>query len=412
MVGLAAIALIAQSAFGADTLRTPGGPEALWSRAPGPVVALRLSVPLPRDLPTGAAELLQELARPEAEAAARRSGAALRLSTSGDEATFAVTGPATAFDALMGLLRAATSHAPDLAVASLRAARARAEDRVLAALEQPEPRLRALLGTRLRGETASGPALDRIEPEAIRALARRLYDPGRLRLVLVGGPPPEIVRSALAGWARTAPGPGDAVGSAARPAAPEAEPVPLPRPQAHHAWAAIGLPADADQGTLAVAAALIGRRLVAAGLRSGAAEGWLLDGRGLLVVLGGAARGDPEVAGAARITAFPAEDDADVPALARFLRRMVAEAATLASPAAVDDAATELRRRLLMEARTVTGRAALLGTAWGAGSVGGPPGPPLVHEVLGRYDRVTYERVRQLLDAALEARPVLVEVRP
>jgi predicted Zn-dependent peptidase len=423
MHGLAAIALLTQAAFGADTLRTPGGPEALWSRAPGPLVALHLSVPLPRDLPTGAAALLQELARPAAEEAAHRSGATLRLTASDDEATFAVTGPTTAFDALVGVLRAATSPDPDLTAASLRAARARAEDRVLASLEQPVPRLRALLRARLLGAAASGPALERIDPEAVRALARRLYDPGKLRLVLVGGPPPEVVRSALAGWARGALPTAAPSGSSAGPAGVDGEHVPLPRPQAHHAWVATAFAAGpgaldvtADRGVLDVAAALVARRLAAAGVRSGAAEGWLLDGRGVLVVLGGAARDDPDVTGAARITAFPAGADADVPALARFLRRMVAEAAALVSPAAVDDVATELRRRRLMDARTVTGRAALLAAAWGAGSAAEwaawQAPAPAEHIVLGRHDRVRYEQVRALLEATLEARPVLVEVRP
>ena len=75
---------------------------------------------------------------------------------------------------------------PDLAVAPLRTARARAEDRVLAALERPEPRLRALLRARLAGRPATGPDLGRLDPETIRGIAGRLYDPGAAHVVLVG----------------------------------------------------------------------------------------------------------------------------------------------------------------------------------------------------------------------------------
>lgn len=399
MPPLLVLALLAQSPLAVDTLRPDGGPEVLWQRFPSPVVALRLSVPLPQDLPPGTAELLQELARPAAERAADRFGAAVELRVAGEEASIAVTGPAAAFDALVGILRVAVAP-PDLAVAALRTARARADDRVLAALERPAARLRALLRARLDRSAAGGPATERLDPETIRAIAASLHVPARLRVILVGDIPEEIARSAFARWT---------VATAGERTAALDRPPPLPPPEAHHAWAAIAYPLPHHPAVVAVAAELVGRRVRAARVLGGAAEAWTERGRGALVVLGGAARNDPAVAGAARITAFPlAEGEDDVSALARFLRRLVAEAAALASPADVADAASSLRRGILLEAATAPGRAAVLGR-WS-----GPRGSrrPSVHDVLARLQHVTLEEVRTALDGALATSPLLVEVRP
>lgn len=399
MPPILALALLVQAPFAVDTLRPAGGPEVLWQRFPAPLVTLRLSVPLPPDLPAGTAELLQELARPAAERSAERFGAAVELHVGGEEAVTTVTGPASAFDALVGLLRAAVAP-PDLSVAALRSARARAEDRVLAVLEPPAPRLRALLRARLDRTTIGGPATAGMDPETIRGHAALLHDPRGLRVVLVGDVPEAIARSAFDGWSRPPP--------PRRPPGPDALP-PLPRPQAHHAWAALAYPLPHHPAVLAVAAELVSRRVHAADVLGGAAEAWTGRGRDALVVLGGAARDDAVVAGAARITASPvAGGEDEVSALARYLRRLVAEAAALASPEAVADAASSLRRGILLEAGTVPGRAAVLGR-WS-----GPRGSrrPSVHDVLARLEAVTLEEVRAALDSALGGSAVLVEVRP
>lgn len=399
MPPLLALALLVQAPLAVDTLRPDGGPEVLWQRLTSPVVALRLSVPVPPDLPPGTVQLLQELARPAAERSAERFGAAVELQVRGDEAVISVTGSAAAFDALVGILRAAVGP-PDLSVASLRTARARAEDRVLAALERPASRLRALLRARLDRTTAGGPATDHLDPETIRGLAATLHHPAGLRVILVGAVPEEIARSAFGRW--TLPPPG------AYLAAVDALP-PLPRPEAHHAWAAIAYPLPHHPAVLAVAAELVARRVRAAAVLGGAAEAWTERGRGALVVLGGAATDDPQVAGAARITAFPvAEGEDDVSALARFLRRLIAEAAALTSAEDVAVAAASLRRGILLEAATAPGRAAVLGR-WS-----GPRGSrrPPVHDVLERLDGVTLEEVRTALHGALAGSPLLVEVRP
>ena len=399
MPPILALALLVQGPFTVDTVHPEGGPEVLWQRFPSPVVALRLSVPVPPDLPPGTAELLQELARPGAERTAARFGAAIELDVAGDEATLAVTGPAAAFDALVGILRAAVAP-PDLSIAALHAARARADDRVLATLERPASRLRALLRARLDGAPVAGPATDRLDPETLRGLAADLHHPVRLRVVLVGDLPVDIVRSAFARW--TTPPP------IAR--LPSLDSLPsIPRPEAHHAWAALGYPLPHHPAVLAVAAELVSRRLNAAAVLGGAAEAWIGRGGGTLVVLGGAARDDPTVAGAARITAFPlGGDDDEVSALARFLRRLVAEAAALASPESVAEAAASLRRDLILEAATAPGRAGLLGR-WS-----GPQGSrrPSAHDVLERLGRVSLEEVRTALSDALAGSPLLVEVRP
>lgn len=396
---LLALAALLQAPFAMDTLRPAGGPEILWNRHASPLVALRLSVPIDDDLPTGAAELLQELARPAATAEARRFGADLRFHTADDEAVISVTGPAAAFDPLVGILRSAVAP-PDLSVTDLRRARARAEDRIRAALERPVPRLRILLRASLARTEAGGAVLDTLQPERLRSIAHRIHRVDRLRVVLVGAPPAEIVRSAFTHWPRI---------PASDTAYSDPGPGPLPRPQAHHAWAALAYPLQAEHTAVAVAAALVQQRIRAAGLRDGQAEAWTADGGTVLVVLGGAALDDPDVAAAANITAFPADrGDGGVSALARFLRRMIAEAAALAGPASVQEAATTLRSDLLFEARTAAGRAAVLGR-WT-----GPPGAarPTVHDVLVGLEKVDLGDVRDVLAAALAAAPIRAEIRP
>lgn len=400
VLGLIAQGAPVQPPFAVDTLRPTGGPEVLWQRHPSPLVALRLTAPVTPDFPRGAAELLQELARPAATAEARRFGAAVEFRVTADEAVLSATGPAAAFDALVGILRAAVDE-PDVSAASLRRARARADDRVLAALERPVPRLRTLLRARITRENITGAALDRLQPERVRGLAEQVHRPDRLRVVLVGDVPPEIVRSAFSRWPR------HTTFATADPD-PARQP-PLPRPQAHHAWAGLAYRLDAELPAVAVSAALIRDRMRAAGVREGEAEAWTVGGRPVLVVLGGAAPGDPDVVAAARITSFPAGDSDDDPSsLARFLRRMVAEAAALASPAAVADAASALRHAMLLEARTPAGRAELLGR-W-TGPIGARR--PSVHDVLMGLEAVRFDAVRQALDQALATPPLLAEVRP
>ena len=394
MPSLIGLLLAAQATFAVDTLRPPDGPVVLWHRHASPVVALRMTVPLPPDLPPGTAELLQELARPGLQTATAGIGAAFELRVDGDRATIALTGPADAFDALVAALRDATAE-PDLSLAALRTARARAEDRVLASLEQPQPRLAALARARLAGLRPAGPAVDSITPETLRGLAARLFAPTLLAITMVGDVPDEVAWSAFAAWPAPVAPPGSPLFATAPP---------LPRPQAHHAWAALAYQSDADPVTLLVAARLVQRRIDAAGILGGAAEVWTHD-RPVLLVRGGAARNDPDVAGAALITAFPSEPgDDDVSALARFLRRMVAEAAALASPAAVADAARGLRADLLLAARTPAGRAAVL-DRWSAAGAS-------VHDVLARLGDVRLAGVRDVLDGALRATPITVEVRP
>ncbi|MFW6206144.1 MAG: hypothetical protein ACOC5I_02800, partial [Gemmatimonadota bacterium] len=76
---LLTLALVPQAPLATDTVVTAGGPELLLHREESPLVALRLSAPVPMDLPEGSAELIQELARPAAAAAADRLGARFEL---------------------------------------------------------------------------------------------------------------------------------------------------------------------------------------------------------------------------------------------------------------------------------------------------------------------------------------------
>ncbi|MFP4623162.1 MAG: hypothetical protein ACLFRX_03175, partial [Gemmatimonadota bacterium] len=181
-------------------VRPPQGPTVLLHRQAGPLVALRMSAPVEPGLPEGSAELLQELARARATLAAEQVGARLSLRREPGTAVLAVTGPASAFDALAALLRDAVR--PDLDVATLRRARARAEDRVLAELEQPGPRVERLLWHELHGasEPPRGAAAALLSPEDIRHIARRMYHPDRVRITVVGDIPQAAARSAFAGW--------------------------------------------------------------------------------------------------------------------------------------------------------------------------------------------------------------------
>lgn len=321
------------------TLRPSRGPEVLFHPQAGPLVALRLAAP-GVDLPEGSLELLQELARPAARDAAEQIGARLRFRSEDRTAIIAVTGPASAFDAMATLLRAASADL-DLSVTALRAARARAEDRVLAALEQPEPRLRRLLWHRLFGGPApTGATATLLDPEDVRRARQRLYDPARIRITVVGDLPPEVILSAFSLWPSDDSTPG--------PLEPDSLPE-APRPPTHREWAGLGYPVQADPAPLATAATLVQRRLDAAGLQHATARAWHGPTGRALVLVGATEPGDTSVASAA------------VGGVGGVLRRAIAEATALAGAGAVTDARASVRRALLLEARTTSGRAEVIG---------------------------------------------------
>ena len=392
-----AAAVTVQSPLATQRIPLDPGPDLRVHRQASPLVALRLSSPVPPDLPEGSVELLQELARPDTEALAHRFGIALELRHELGRAVIAVTGPEAAFDAMVAILRRAAGE-PDLSVESLRRARARAESRVLARLEQPGPRLRSVLYHRVHGAgEPAGAQATLLPPEAIRRVRARLYDPARSRVVLVGDVPDPVVRSAFSDWPGV-PDPGGRVAVDSSVAA---------RPQAHREWGGLAFPVDADAAVLAVTAELVRHRVARSALRYGAAEAWHGPSP-VLVVLGAAVPGDAEVRTSAGISDLPVRDSAMVAPddMRRYLRRLVAEAAALAGPDAVDRARTAVRRRLLLEARTAAGKAEVIG--WVADAVGGAGGPDAF---LDRVDAVSASAVRALLARVLETPAVTAEAR-
>ncbi|MDX1674035.1 MAG: hypothetical protein R3314_04440 [Longimicrobiales bacterium] len=395
---LAAVVAVPQSPLSTDRVALDSELDLRVHRQTSPLVALRLSSPVPTGLPEGSVELLQELARADTEALAHRFGVALELRHDPGRAVITVSGPEAAFDAMAAILRRATGE-PDLSVASLRRARARAESRVLARLEQPGPRLRGLLHHGVHGgREPLGAEATGLPPEAIRRIRSRLYDPARLRVVLVGDVPDPVIRSAFARW----PGVGDPGG----PIVVDS-PAVAARPQAHREWGGLAFPVEADPAVLAVTAELVRHRVARSALRYGTAEAWP-DPAPVLFVLGAAAPGDAEVRTSAGISELPVRDSVDVAPddMRRYLRRLVAEAAALTGPAAVERARAAVRRRLLLEARTASGKAEIIGRV--ADAVGAGVSPDAY---LDRVDSVRAAEVRALLTRVLETPAVTAEAR-
>lgn len=394
---LLAATLIPQSPLATYPLQPHGGPEVRVHRQATPLVALRLSTPVPVTLPEGAVELLQELARPDAEAEARRFGARVSLRHDLGRAVITVTGPATAFDAMAAILRRAAG-APDLSVAALRRARARAEDRVLARLEQPVPRVRRYLHYGLHGGPEPRDATGtRLGPEAIRRVRAQLYRPGRVRVVLVGDVPDVVIRSAFGDWP-TAPE-GDRAETRVDTGAAVA------RPQAHREWGGIAFPVEGDPTVLAVAAALVQQRVDRSALQYGSVEAWY-DPAPALVLIGAATPGDSVVEASAGISGLAVRDSSAVlpTDVRRYLRRLIAEAAALTGTDAVARARTGVRRRLLLEARTAAGKAEVIGRVTDHCDPGVRPG-----DYLERLEGVDLAEVRRLLRRLLETAAVVGE---
>ncbi len=392
---LLAAALVPQTPLSVDTIQPERGPTVLIHRQASPLVALRLSAPAPVALPEGSAELLQELARPEAQAEARRFGARLDLRHEDGRSIIAVTGPATAFDALVAILRRATGE-PDLSVSALRRARARTEDRVLARLEQPGPRIRRLLRHAVYGGPVPwGAAATGLDPESVRGLRARVYDPARTRVVLVGSIPEAVIRSAFSRWPAAGGGP-VAVGDTTARA----------RPQAHREWGGLAFPVDSDPAVLAVTAELVQERLGRTRLLYGSVEAWH-GPAAALALIGAAAPDDSVVRATAGISALPVQGDSvSAPPVGRYLRRLVAEAAALAGPRAVVEARAAVRRRLLVEARTAAGKAEVIGRI--TDDLAGAITP---ESLLLRLEAVDRTAVRSLLARILETPALVAEAR-
>jgi predicted Zn-dependent peptidase len=409
---MAAVLLAGAAAQGAPLdvveIRPPGGPRVAIHEDRSPLVTVRLSAPVPPDAPEGGPELLQELARPGATEAVARFGGRVMFRHDGGHAVVTVTAPATAFDPVVAVVRRVAGE-PDLATSALRAARSRGEDRVLAALERPATRVRLALWRALYGgPPPSAPAVHTLDREAIRGLRRRIYDPARMRAVVVGPVPVEAIRSAFARWdvETEAPHP---------PTAEDRDPVeaPPPEPEVHFRWAGLGFRTGAEPAAVAVAASLVESRIAGSALRSGLAEAWDGPGGTALVVLGTAVPDDPVVRATAEVgqvrlreeglagRALPPGD------IAGYLRRLIAEAAAVSSRDDVAFAARRLRGRLLVEAGTSEGRAEIIGRL--ADATGRAEAAAHLLQRLGTLEA---DEVRGAVADILDSPAVLIDVRP
>lgn len=375
-----------QDPFAVARLNAPSGPPVLHHPVGAPLVALRLSAPIPEDLPEGAVELLQELARPAATAAADRVGGALAMRRTAGHAVISVTGPAAELDTLVAILRQATGE-PEVSVDRLQRARARAGDRVLESLDRPEPLLRRRLWSALQGTssvTNSGAAV--MDADAIRHAGARLYDPARLRVVVVGPAAPAMLRSAFGAWPapRSQPGPGSAVDPAPRPS----------RVPPLLDWSAEAVRIDAAPAPLAVAARLVDRRARAEDLPHAGVEAWHAPEVAAIVWIGARGLGESRAAGS---------EGGRPPSKSRIARLVGEVLATERLDAAVQVAAGSLRRGLLLEARSPAGRAEVIGRL--ADLLNRPDG---AERLLDGLAGVRPRDVRRVLESALNAPAIRV----
>lgn len=389
--------------------RPEGGPPVLQRPAVAvPLVAIRLSIPLTDGVLPGAARTFAHLAGPELEAAARSVGGTARVQRTPGHVVFSVEGPERSLDVLASALRRAVLEPPFTAQALVRA-RAAAEEEILATLERPDTRARALLRRRVylddAGLETDAAGLSRLTLERLRHLWSAQTSPERMRVVLVGPVPEPLVLAAFGRW--PAPRMQGSPADSAAAAAPE-----RPAPQVLRPWAGIAFRVDgAEPGALAVAAELVRRRVAASALARGLAEVWWQPQGPALAVLG-SAEGDAPALAAARASAPPLRAGPSGEALGAsdlvlYLRRMVAEAAALLKDDQVAAAARSLRWELLYAARTPAGLAELLGAMEDA--TGAADGAARLVESLGR---VSTDAVRALLERMLAATPAFVEVAP
>jgi hypothetical protein len=338
---------------------------------------------------------------------ALRLGAQVESGHAGGRPVHAVVGPATEFTALAELVRAALTGGPP-AAGSLEAARVAAAAARAGVEEVPD----GLLRERLRAEldpvsaaTGSGGAAA-LSGDALPSLRSRVYAPGALLVVVVGGVTAAEALAALGSW----PAASRSGAPQRRAAAPEAERDEsdpgvepgnraVPAPEVNAPWAGVALPVpELAPAVVAVTAEVLQMHMSAVELRQGRAEFWWLR-TGPAVVLIGAA--EVQASGAGNRGRRAGDGPAAV------LRAFPAEAATLLTPEAVATAKRRLRRELLLAARTPQGLAAVLGefTAW-SGDAGAAAA---FHEALGR---VQPRAVAAALARLAETEAIVTELRP
>lgn len=360
------------------------GPAVLVRSSPGaPLVALRLSVPIPAASGSAvAAGVLQALAWDGLRAAAAELGASASVTRTATHAVYRIIGPRASFHQMAALLRRAVSW-PEADARTIEATTARVVHGDLASLETPALRVRHQLRRELFAAAGVG------DPEAVRAPPgpeglqwywRRYFVPQRMAVVVVGDVQPEVAASAFRGWPAPPP--------AGRPPSTTGEARQVP-PEVIYPWAGLGYAgAGVDPAVLMVAAAVLERQLRAAGVREGAAEYWWGGPGGVVVVGSGGGRSGGG-------------------SLASRLLRAIADAAATAGPSTIVEARRALRHTLLFSARTPQGLADLIGEFYDR--TGDPDGAA---EFLDRLKAVDVAAVQRALRMLADASPRVVEFTP
>jgi predicted Zn-dependent peptidase len=382
-------ALAQSSAFAPDTVLMPtGGPRILVLGTPGEgVAALRLAVPLTEGrAEAGAGQILRALALHHMETLARPVGVRVHVSRTPWGLAYEVEGAAADFEYLAYLLREAVAE-PDVSGATFGEIRMTQGTAAARALETPG----GLLMRRLRAGVAPGlppmegtPAtVDRLDGAMVRSVWRRSHQASAMTLVVAAPVVPEVVLAATRGLGAPeadARGPLDA--PAPDRASPDAETL-----RAYYGEAFPSTPvADALP---AVAAILVAHRLgtTADGYELGM-ELWELPNRWALVVTG---------------RAYPRRADA----MRSAVSGAMAAARDALNPDEVERAVAQVRRDVLLRARTAGGLVAVVGRA--AEAEGDARAAAATLDAL---DAVDVDRIRSYMNALIARGPVKAEVRP
>ncbi|HEY8470299.1 MAG TPA: hypothetical protein VIL18_11685 [Longimicrobiales bacterium] len=377
-------------------IRPAGGPLVVVREQPeSRLVAIRVAVEL-REPAGEAARILAEVVRPRLESGAAELGARAAVEVAPSHLVFRVVGPAGEFERLAALLRRGLVVPAGTTATALDAARIQAQARAAAELDTPGPLLRSLLRDALfpalagsqGGETGPAPLTAERLAQWWAATAR----PSRVAVTVAGGVEAALVAAEFEDW----PAAGAARDRERGPQRPAPQRASPPAPQVVYRAAGLGYRAHRlDPAVLAVAAALLERRLARSGIPGATAELWWNGENRALVLLASeraAAAGRDGQAGASlreRLEAAIA-DMADRPAAAEVLR-----------------VRRRLVRDILFAARTAEGMAEVLGQMLDR------TGEPMAaHRFLAALQRVDARAVVTALRALGRTQPQAVEVAP
>lgn len=363
------------------SLSPPGGPTVhVFSTGTSDAVALRVSVPLRETSEiAGAGQILGALAESRMRSVGSRIGARVRVNRTPDALVYEVAGPEADLDFLAWVLREGLSEPDADRLPQLRRdARIAVERR----LETPEGtmalRLRRALSPSTPPLYGSVPAIERLTPDALRAIWHRSHRRENLRVLAVGNVAPETLLASLAelGLPSDTPASPPVVGAPAEP--------PVPTPELVRHWIGLAWPIGGPRE----ARTLVATRLIAETLRSDpgdyevGVELWEVDGGWVLVLSG---------------SAYPRSRQ-DM--LAR-VEGLLAETTAAITPESVRRHVAGVRAELLDSARTPWGLADVVGHALDAGE-----SLDRVQALVDELDRVEPTDVIELLQTLRERAPV------